>query len=694
MERLPYFRLAAAALLTVGAFTPVRAQDADDLKRGVARISVIDGDVSVRRGDSGDWVAAIINAPLLSDDRISTGPNSRAEVQFDSSNVLRIGGSAEVHLAELEYGRYQMEVAHGTVSYVVIRPSSINVEVDTPTVSVRPAKQGTYRITVNDTGETQVISRAGEVEVFTPRGSQWISTGQMMVARGTQADPEFQIVNGPGLDDWDRWNQSRDRALTRSVSTQYVPEGVYGVEDMDTSGTWAQVEDYGYCWRPTVVGAGWAPYRNGRWVWEDWYGWTWVSYDPWGWAPYHYGRWFNSAGNWWWYPGVRHVRHYWSPALVAFFGYGHGGGFGVGFGFGNVGWVPLAPYETFHPWWGRGYYGRNGFDRNINITNINVTNIYRNGRVPNGISGISANDFRDGRFRNVGRVSSDQVREAGLVRGQMPIRPGSSNLRFSDRNAAHVPQGRAESANFFRHQQPSPAQRIPFAQQQRGFEGRTGGSAQPQIPNRGLSQSPPNQGGGAGGWRRFGEPGGQASQPVNPAARNDGGFRGNPRGQSLENTRPPNAGGNQQAPSRGWQRFGEPAGGQRQQPPQSAAPQQSAPRQEFRGYQGGGSLRVAPPVVRERQSEPRYQQAPRNDGPRYSAPQRDSGPRGGFGSPRSFGGGGGGNSAPRMQQSSPRSFGGGGGGGGPRNNGGGGPRNGGGGGRPSAGGGGGNRGHR
>ena len=170
MGRLPYFRLAAVALLMVGAFTPVRAQDADDLKRGVARISVIDGEVSVRRGDSGDWVAGVINAPLLSDDRISTGPNSRSEVQFDASNVLRIGGTAEVRLTQLEYGRYQMEIAHGTVSYVVVRPSSINVEVDTPTVSVRPSKQGTYRITVNDAGETQVISRAGEVEVFTPRG--------------------------------------------------------------------------------------------------------------------------------------------------------------------------------------------------------------------------------------------------------------------------------------------------------------------------------------------------------------------------------------------------------------------------------------------------------------------------------------------------------------------------------------------
>ena len=43
---------------------------------------------------------------------------------------------------------------------------------------------------------------------------------------------------------------------------------------------------------------------------------------------------------------------------------------GFGFGFGNIGWVPLAPYEMFHPWWGRGYYG--GFNRGMNITNVNI----------------------------------------------------------------------------------------------------------------------------------------------------------------------------------------------------------------------------------------------------------------------------------------------------------------------------------
>src|SRR5271167_1263018 len=53
--------------------------------RAVARIAVLNGDVSVRRGDSGDVVAAAVNGPLMADDRLLTGASARAEVQLDSA---------------------------------------------------------------------------------------------------------------------------------------------------------------------------------------------------------------------------------------------------------------------------------------------------------------------------------------------------------------------------------------------------------------------------------------------------------------------------------------------------------------------------------------------------------------------------------------------------------------------------------
>jgi len=591
MQRSSQLRLAAltgAMILAAGTLAPVRAQDPDDMQRGVARISLMNGEVSVRRGDSGDWVAGIINAPLLSDDRIATAPNSRAEVEFDAANILRIGGNAEVRLTQLEAGRYQMEIAHGTVTFRVLRPSDANVEVDTPTVSVRPSKQGIYRIMVNDAGETQVVVRAGSVEVFTPRGSQWVNAGQMMAARGTAADPEFQIVNANPPDDWDRWNDARDGALMQSKSYQYVGPGVYGVEDLDQHGVWSEVPPYGPVWRPTGVGPDWAPYQAGQWVWEDWYGWTWVSYDPWGWAPYHYGRWFYQTGfGWGWYPGLMGVRHYWSPALVGFFGFGGPGiGVGFGFGFGNIGWVPLAPFEVFHPWWGRGFYGR-GINT-FNVTNVNLTSVYRNARVGNGISGVSYADFRSGRFNNVSRLSASQVASAGVIRGQVPVAPSNANLRFSNRAVTNIPRTN-ENTRFFTHQQPSAASRVPFSQQQRSFE----------SGNRGV-QSPA---GASQGWRRFGEPAGQNFSGQNSAQRGQSNVRG---------STPQSQGG-------GWQRFGEP----------------TAPRQSYGGSNNSGAPRYNAPSA-PRENTPSYS-APRQSAPSYSAPR--SAPS--YSAPRSGGSGGG-----------------------------------------------------
>src|SRR5579863_6522107 len=262
MGRLKFrlFAAAGAGLLVAGAFAPVHAQDPDDLKRAVARISLMDGQVSVRRGDTSDWVAGIINAPLMADDRIATAPNSRAEIQFDNSHMIRIGGNAEIHLTQLEYGHYQMELAKGTVTYRILRASSSNAEVDTPTVSVRPSKVGIYRVSVNEAGETEVTSRAGDVEVFTPRGSQWVNAGQTMMARGSASDPEFQIVSAIPVDDWDHWNDTRDRLfMGPSASAQYIDpnnSGVAGTEDLDANGTWVN-SDYGYAWHPTAVTPGW-----------------------------------------------------------------------------------------------------------------------------------------------------------------------------------------------------------------------------------------------------------------------------------------------------------------------------------------------------------------------------------------------------------------------------------------------------
>ena len=80
---------------------------------GVARISLIHGDVSTQRGDSGDWAAAALNQPIVSSDKVSTGVDSRAEVQLDPANILRLGDSTLASVAGLSRTQIQVQVERG-----------------------------------------------------------------------------------------------------------------------------------------------------------------------------------------------------------------------------------------------------------------------------------------------------------------------------------------------------------------------------------------------------------------------------------------------------------------------------------------------------------------------------------------------------------------------------------------------------
>ncbi|MBK9169284.1 MAG: FecR domain-containing protein [Bryobacterales bacterium] len=491
----------------------VRAQeDADLHSRGVSRLSLISGDVSIRRGISGDFVAGALNAPLVVDDRVLSGARTRAEVQFDRSTFLRLGPYTEVRLSELVWRRYQVQLARGLVNLNVLRDAESDMEISTPQVALRPAGPGSYRIAVTDDGETEIVVRSGQLEVFTPTGMERVNAGGAMRLRGDTGNPEFQSVRAPAADEWDVWNRDRDRRLEQSPSRQYVSQDIYGIEDLDDHGTWVTAGTYGRVWRPNVA-VGWAPYRHGRWAWMDWYGWSWVSYDPWGWAPFHYGRWFfEPAWGWCWYPGAFGGRHFWNPGLVAFVGWGRG--VGVGIGFGHVGWIPLAPYEPFRPWWGRGFYGgfrnRTFIDNSVNITNINITNNYRNARIRNAVTAVDGDGFVRG--RRGGAMGDADFRRASLVQGALPVAPGRESLRVSDREATiRGPIARnVDNGRFYSRRETQAVDRVPFDDQRRGMEAvsrrafERGGT--PAVSARNEGAGPIDRRGAEGGaGRRAGE---------------------------------------------------------------------------------------------------------------------------------------------------------------------------------------------
>lgn len=563
-RNLTYPALLAPALIATmlaGAVPPVNAQEApaatDEEGRAVARLSLMNGEVSVRRGDSGDWVAGAINAPLMTEDRVFSGPRSRAEVQFDYYHRIRLAEDTEVRLADIENGRYLLQLARGTATFAALKGGDAQVEISTPAAAVRPVAYGSYRVTVQPDGTAEITVRSGEAEIYTPSGTQRLKSGRTMLVRnGENGEPVFQLVAALGKDDWDLFNEARDKELRRGLETyRYVSRDIYGAEDLYGNGDWVYVAPYGHVWQPHVA-IGWAPYRYGRWSWVDWYGWSWVSYDPWGWAPYHYGRWFHHGGRWCWYPGAYvGVRHHWSPALVAWFGWG-GGGFGIsiGGGWGRMGWVPLAPYDPFHRWWGRDYYRgyRNGNIHNhvTVVNNINIRNVYRNARINNAIS-IHDGDFSRGGRGQAFRGNADELGRASVMRGALPVSPGRDSVRFADRDARVVPVARNvgnSNERFYAKTAARQIERVPFDRQREAFQGgEARGGSEGRMAGAEAGRTVRGGEGNRGGWRTIGEPS-NGRERTGDAGRVEG-RAGTPRNAEDGSTG-----------RGGWRGFGDPSG--------------------------------------------------------------------------------------------------------------------------------------
>ena len=431
--------------------------------QGVARISLIHGDISTQRGDSGDWSAAVLNQPMMTGDKISTADAARTEVQLDFANTIRLAANTKANVANLTKKNIQIQLGEGLATYSVSKDSEAEPEIDTPNVSIHPSHHdGVFRIEVHPDGDTIIIVRKGEAQIATPQGSTEIREGDMATVRGTSDEAQYKIASAPDRDDWDRWNGDRDHIIRDANSWRHTNRYYTGTQDLDAYGQWKHVDDYGDVWYPNESGD-WAPYRNGNWVYQPYYGWTWVGYEPWGWAPYHYGRWLYNGGAWGWWPGpvYSYYRPFWAPAYVSFWGWGGGFGFGVGFGgWGGFGWLPLGPCDYYHPWWG-GYRGRFGWTGNgwngaryggihplhNGMRFSNLANLH-NEHIGRAMSTVNAGHFGAGRVRAVA-ATSQQLRGARMMAGNLPVVPSRASLSASGRAASAATMRNGGSQRFF-----------------------------------------------------------------------------------------------------------------------------------------------------------------------------------------------------------------------------------------------------
>src|SRR5260370_4278402 len=244
--------LALCTVIPGGAQAPPGPEAGNDRSHGVARVSFIHGDVTMQRGDSGDFSSVSLNTPLMAGDKVATGEASRTELQLDYANILRLDEKAQASSATMENNRIQVQVSQGLAFYSVLKGSEADVEIDTPNVSVHPTREGRYRIQVNSDGDSFVTVNEGEAQVSTSEGSTAVKRGQLITVRGTGSEAQYRVSEAPNVDDWDKWNRDRDNVIYNATAYRRTNHYYTGAGDLDAYGTWTEVPDYGSVWVPQV----------------------------------------------------------------------------------------------------------------------------------------------------------------------------------------------------------------------------------------------------------------------------------------------------------------------------------------------------------------------------------------------------------------------------------------------------------
>jgi hypothetical protein len=477
MTRPSRFLLAAAAVAALFAAGAASAQSQRyyDPPSRVARISDMQGAISYSPAGDGEWYNAPRNRPLVRGDQLWSDRNSRAEVQAGAT-WIRMDSETSLELTQLDDHMLQVEVAEGTVNLRVrqLYPGQ-RVEVDTPNLAFVIDHPGSFRLDVDRNGDnTTIEARLGGGRVFGVGGRFDVRQSDVVVFYGEDVR-DYEMYAFPGMDSFDRYSRERNQLIADSQSRRYLGDDVVGYSDLDRYGRWSSYPSYGNVWFPSNVYAGWAPYQDGQWVWQDPWGWTWVDDQPWGFAPSHYGRWAWINGRWGWVPGQRSYRPVYAPALVAF----------MELAGNSIGWFPLGPSDVYYPT----YNVSSNYFRAVNIANTNVSpttvnkvyssygransvplaqGSYRNRSVPTAVTAVPQDVFVNSRSVRQARREAREAAAATPPRGMelrrnLGVRPQRASVVGATTQANVRPPQAVQDEQVIVHNAPPSATPTPAA---------------------------------------------------------------------------------------------------------------------------------------------------------------------------------------------------------------------------------------
>jgi len=346
----------------------------------VGRIAHVEGEIYRYMDVDKSWVETFVESPAGTQDVLATGGNSRAEIVFPNNVALRLDENAEMEILSLDEDGGSF-VLHAGQARFYNRSTAARLTVETARGLARVAPGSIMDMRAD--GESVVVAAVLGEATFQSFNND-VEKVEVISGSTSLEFREDGIVAGIGPIDrnWDRWCADREGvwAQNRLVRSEYLPETMQEYAYvLKPYGNWRRIYYRGFyywAWKPRDVAVGWGPYSTG--YWHDWQGGSaWVDHNPWGWVTHHHGHWVHMHGAWMWTPYVhvsntpgvtvvgfnisfgRAYRPYWHPGRVRWISHSS-----------HIGWLPLAPWETYYGYrrWGpRSVMVHGGVNISINI---------------------------------------------------------------------------------------------------------------------------------------------------------------------------------------------------------------------------------------------------------------------------------------------------------------------------------------
>lgn len=293
-----------------------------------ARVSDLRGTLTVRGEDEADVSSIYMNAVVRAGDTLWTDRDSRAELELEHGNWVRLSENTKVEVRSLS-GSPELRLWSGSLFLDLSDREERPLRVDTPEGDVEVYPDSTARVDLGADNGARVSVYRGRARLTPERGdeTQVRTTERVYVEAGRIAGSpaRFALEDQDGFDQYERERADYygDRPLPRELDRDLL-----GARELDGNGTWVDVDRVRY-WRPNCE-PDWRPYSRGYWSDVPRWGYTWVDHYPWGYTTCHYGRWvYRPAYGWLWWPGYA-----WGPSWVYWSTSGD-----------YIGWAPLDPWD-------------------------------------------------------------------------------------------------------------------------------------------------------------------------------------------------------------------------------------------------------------------------------------------------------------------------------------------------------------